>query len=104
MSETMVNNLTGLSGLLLGLIVTIIIYFINRRIGAKKRLFDERQQYVTARSKAAAWNVTSVILLVAWAIIILYDGISFSFFLMTGIWVAHNISLIITSVYFSNQN
>ncbi|KMY55023.1 hypothetical protein AC623_14675 [Bacillus sp. FJAT-27231] len=104
MSEIAANNLIGLSGLLLGVIITIIIYFINRRIGEKKRLFDERQQYVTTRSKAAAWNVTSIILLVAWAFIIVYDGISFSFFLMTGIWVAHNISLIITSIYFSGQN
>ncbi|RJS59969.1 DUF2178 domain-containing protein [Bacillus sp. PK3_68] len=104
MSETLVNNLTGLSGLLLGVLCIIIIYFINRRVGRNKRLFDERQQYVTARSKAAAWNATSVILLAAWAFIIIFDGISFSFFLMTGIWVAHNLSLIVTSVYFSNQN
>ncbi|WP_404799168.1 DUF2178 domain-containing protein [Bacillus aerolatus] len=100
----MINNLIGLSGLLLGAGITIVILFINRRIGEKKRLFDERQQYVTARAKAASWNITSVILLIAWAIIILYEGISFSFFLMTGIWVAHNFSLVFTATYFSNRN
>ncbi|KZR59271.1 hypothetical protein [Bacillus badius] len=104
MNETVANALTVLSGLLGGILVAVIVYFINRSIGKKKRWFDERQQHVASRAKAAAWNATSVILLVAWAIIIIYDGISFSFFLMTGIWVAHNLSLIATSVYFNSQN
>ncbi|KKB37620.1 hypothetical protein [Bacillus thermotolerans] len=98
------DHVISVSGLLFGVITIGIVYLINRRIGKKRRRFDERQQYVTARAKGMAWNITSAILLAAWVIVILYDGISFAFFLMTGIWIAHNLSLIFTSVYFSQRS
>jgi hypothetical protein len=104
LSETLVNGLIGVSGLLAGIVSMLVISYIARRIGDKKRLYDERQQHVSTKSRAAAWNITLFLIMIAWGIVILVDGISFTFFLFTGLHVANCIGLIITSIYYANRN
>ena len=93
-----------ISGLLGGVSIALIAYVLSKRSGKKKRLFDERQKVVSNSAKALSWNVTFVVILIAWGVTIIIDGISFYFFLLTGIYVLHCLSLMITSVYYSNQN
>ncbi|WP_231584182.1 DUF2178 domain-containing protein [Domibacillus indicus] len=98
------NNLIGLSGLAAGLLIAGIVYLINRRIGRKKRWFDERQKELSRKARAASWNITFGVLIIAWAVVIFVDGISFSFFLMTALYVAHCIGFLFTSIYYSQDH
>ncbi|WP_099157346.1 DUF3796 domain-containing protein [Virgibacillus ndiopensis] len=104
MSENTIDILLSLSGLLVGGIIGLIVFYINRHIGKKKNRFDERYQQINNRAKARSWDSMLIILIIAWVVAIIYEGISFSFFLVTGIYVLHNVTLIITSVYVNKQN
>lgn len=96
--------LLGLSGLVGGAVIALLVFFINRRIGKKKNLFDERYWQQTHRAKAKSWDAMLVILIIAWAVVIIVEGApSFGFFLMTAIYVLHCFTLIITSVFFANK-
>ncbi|WP_158589601.1 MULTISPECIES: DUF3796 domain-containing protein [Clostridia] len=103
LSEDYLENPAGIWGLIVAMIVSLIVFFINRYIGRKKRLFDERYQKVTNQAKARSWDTMIVIYYLAWFIVIMFDGISFSFFLLTVLFVCHNISFIITNFYFSTK-
>lgn len=104
LSETVLNVLYALSGLGIGVVCMIIVYFVNKHYGKKKRIFDERQQQITNQAKAASWNITFIVLLVAWAVVIIFEGISFSFFLMAVLYILHCFSLIFTTTYFTKKN
>lgn len=90
--------MAGLYVFLLGL------FYFQRRLGKKKYLFDERYRQETNQAKARAWDVSLVIMLLAWPVVIIFDGIGFSFFLLTGIFVLHNTSLMVTSFYLGMKN
>lgn len=103
--KTLIKDiLLSLSGLGLGVICIIITFVISKRNGVKKRLFDERYRKINYQAKAISWNVTFVVLLLAWAVVIVVEGISFSFFLITALYVAHCLSLIFSSLYANRQN
>ena len=104
LTENLIDSLIALSGLGIGIVGIIAAFFIQKKIGQKKRLFDERQQQITSRAKAFSWNVTMVVILAAWAAVIIVDGISFAFFLMTAVYVLHCLSLVFSTIYYSNQN
>jgi len=103
MSENFIENPYGLLGLVIVIVAYVIIFFINRRIGRKKRLFDERYYLKANRAKARSWDAMLVIYMIAWFVVIIFDGISFSFYLLTTLYVLHNITLIITTTYFSKE-
>lgn len=103
MSEDFLENPYGLLGLVGAIIICIIVFFINRNIGRKKRLFDERYYLKANRAKARSWDAMLVIYMIAWFVVIIFDGISFSFFLITALYVLHNVTLIITNLYFSKE-
>ena len=103
MSENFLENPYGLLGLVIAIVACVIIFFINRRIGRKKRLFDERYYLKANRAKARSWDAMLVIYMIAWFVVIIFDGISFSFYLLTTLYVLHNITLIITTTYFSKE-
>lgn len=83
------NLFSFLLGLPLAIVITIIILFTNRRIGKKKRWFDERYTKIHENARSVSWIVTTITLLVVWMIIIILEGPGLSFFLITGIWVIH---------------
>lgn len=82
----------------------IVVHIVTNRMGKKKHMFDERQKYISTTAKAMSWNITTVVILIAWAVVIIFEGISLSFFIMTGIYVVHCITLIFTSTYVANRN
>ncbi|BFH65315.1 DUF2178 domain-containing protein [Paenibacillus azoreducens] len=104
MSNQLLNVLYGLGGLFFGVVVHIILQIVSKRKGIKEHRFDERHQYITSHAKAVAWNSTSIAIIVAWALIIVFDGISLPFFLMTGVYVLHNLTYLCSSVYYTNRN
>ncbi|MCY7858511.1 DUF2178 domain-containing protein [Bacillus sonorensis] len=104
MTEHMLNMLVALSGIGIGVAGMIIAYFINKRINQKMRLFNERHQKIRYQAKTLSWNITMVGILIAWVLAILYKGISFSFFLITGLYILHCVSMLISTVYFAGRN
>lgn len=102
-SETFTENPYGILGLVAAVVICIVVFFINRYIGRKKRLFDERYYLKANRAKARSWDAMVVIYLIAWFVVIIFDGISFSFFLITALYILHNITLIITNIYLSKE-
>jgi hypothetical protein len=103
LSESFLENPWGLIGVIGAGIILLLVYVINRHIGKKKHLFDERYRQQTNRMKARSWDAMIVIYLIAWCIVIIFDGISFSFFLLTALYVCHNLSAIIVNLYYLNK-
>lgn len=103
LTDEVLSIIYGISGVLGGALIAGIVFLIQRHIGKKKHLFDERYWEKANRSKARSWDATLVVLIIAWIVAIIYEGIGFSFFLITGIYVLHNISLIISGVYYSHK-
>ncbi|MCY8469886.1 DUF2178 domain-containing protein [Bacillus haynesii] len=104
LTETMTNTLIALAGLGIGVLGIVIVYSVNRRIGKKERLFDERQRKISDQAKAFSWNITMAAILIAWALVIIFQGISFSFFLITGLYILQCLSMLITTVYLAQKN
>lgn len=103
-SESFLENPYGLLGLVIAIVICVIVFLINRKIGQKKRLFDERYYLKANRAKARSWDAMLIVYFIAWFIVIIFDGISFSFFLITALYVLHNATLIITTVYYSKRD
>lgn len=103
LSEAFLENPWGILGIIGAAVVLLIVYFINRYIGKKKHLFDERYQQQTNRMKARSWDAMIVIYLIAWCVVIIFDGISFSFFLLTALYVLHNMTAIVANLYYLNK-
>jgi len=99
----LIDTLIGLIGLLGGATIALVANLIQRRIGKKKNLFDERYHKIDNKAKARSWDVTLIVLIIAWGLIIIFEGISYSFFILTGVYVLHCISYAISSAIFSNK-
>ncbi|WP_404451652.1 DUF3796 domain-containing protein [Virgibacillus necropolis] len=103
MSESFLENPYVILLLLGNFAFMIALYFFQRNIGKKSHRYDERYNKMTNRSKARSWDAMLVILTVAWPVVIIFDGISFSFWLLTVIYVLHSVTWLITNIYVSNQ-
>ncbi|MDY0406258.1 hypothetical protein P5G51_013425 [Virgibacillus sp. 179-BFC.A HS] len=68
--------------LLLVLIFSLmgLLFYYLRKKGKKRYQFDERYEKITNRFKAKAWDIMWVVWLVSWMVVIMFDGIHFSFF------------------------
>ncbi|WP_391203754.1 hypothetical protein [Psychrobacillus sp. L4] len=93
-----------LIGLPLAIIIMIIVFSINRRIGKKKRWFDERYTKINEKARSISWRYTTFAILIAWMIIIVMEGPGLSFFIMTGIWLIHMISYSIGAIIANQDN
>lgn len=103
MSESFLENPFGLLGLVGGALIALIVFYLARKNGKKKHMFDERYQKVNNRAKAKSYDATLLILLIAWGVVIVFEGISFSFFLVMAIYILHCLMLIITTAFYSNK-
>lgn len=86
-----------------GYALMLILFLVQRHMAKKRNQFDERYNKITNRMKARAWDTTNVILLLAFPVVIIFDGVSFSFFLLTAILVIHNMACVIAGIYVSSQ-
>lgn len=95
--------LTFLIGLPLAIVIMSIVFVINRKIGKKKRWFDERYNRIHEKARSYSWLATTVTILVIWMIIIVVEGPGLSFFLLTGLWLVHMLSYTI-GAFIANQD
>ncbi|WP_144512240.1 DUF3796 domain-containing protein [Bacillus sp. FJAT-22090] len=79
-------------GLPLAIVIMGIVFLIMRKVGKKKRWFDERYIRIHEKARSLSWTVTTIAILIVWMIVIVKEGPSLAFFLMTAIWVVHMIS------------
>lgn len=104
MTDEVLNNLFGIAGVLGGAMIAGIVFLIQRKIGKKKHWFDERYWEKNNRAKARSWDATLVILILAWIAAIIYEGIGFSFILITVIYILHNVALIFFNIFFRTDD
>lgn len=80
-----------LLGLVAGSVPTLIVaYFVWNIVvkkGKKERRFDERYKRIQEQAKSLSWNVTVLAILIAWSIIIVFEGPGLSFFLFTALYI-----------------
>ncbi|MBO0588961.1 hypothetical protein [Sporosarcina sp. E16_8] len=93
-----------LVGLPLALVIVSIVLLINRKIGKKERLFDERYKRIHQQARSISWGVTAAAILIAWMIVMIVEGPRLAFFILTGIWVTHMMSYLIGAVIASSKN
>lgn len=91
-------------GLPLAIVVMAIVLLINRKIGKKKRWFDERYTRIHEKARSISWMTTTVVILIVWMIILTIEGPGIYFFIMTAIWVIHMTSYLIGAVIASKDN
>ena len=95
--------LTFLIGLPLAIVIIGIVFMINRKIGKKKRWFDERYKRIHEKARSYSWVATTIAILVVWMIVIVIEGPGLTFFLLTGLWVVHMLSYTI-GAFVANQD
>jgi hypothetical protein len=91
-------------GLPTGLAIAGVVIYFNWRKGKKERRFDERYTRIHQHARSFSWIVTYFAIIIAWFIVILVEGVSLSFFIVTGLWVAHMISYVIGAAIASRKN
>ena len=96
--------LAGLSGLVTGILVASLAMYFNYRIGKKQRRFDERYQQIHNWAKALAWSVTVLAIVIGWAVIIVMEGASLAFFVITAIYVISMLAYAIGAAYASTKH
>lgn len=90
-------NLSTLVGFIVGFSTFAIFFYINYRIGKKQRRFDERYQQVQKHARSLAWGISTILLVSAWTITYFVEGLGFSFFLLTFVYVSHLIAYVISA-------
>jgi len=95
---------TFLIGLPLAILIIGIVFIINRKIGKKKRWFDERYNRIHDKARSYSWVATTIGILIVWMIIIVKEGPGLTFFLLTGLWVVHMASYSIGAIIASQDN
>ncbi|SFF82826.1 Protein of unknown function [Halobacillus alkaliphilus] len=83
------NNMIGLTGLIVGLSIALAVFLINRKYMKKNRQLDERQHTISVHARAGGWMVTSALIIIVWAVEIVVEGVTLSFFLLTFLYVGH---------------
>lgn len=82
----------------------LAIFVMQRRIGKKQNRYDERYYQVNNRAKGRTWDIMLVIMLIAWPIVIIFDGISFAFFLLTVLYMLHCLIMGISTAYYNAKD
>lgn len=95
---------TFLMGLPLGLLITGIVWYFNWKRGKKERRFDERYKRIQDQARSISLIVTAIAIVIAWIVIMIFEGASLSFFLIMGIWIVMNISYLIGAAFSSSRN
>lgn len=93
-----------LVGLPLSVVIAIVLTFIGWRKGKKQRLFDERYTRIHQHARSISWMVTTISIIIVWAVIIIVEGPRLTFFLISGIWFVHMSSYAIGAIIASNKN
>ncbi|WP_203363759.1 hypothetical protein [Bacillus sp. REN10] len=85
-------------------VVTLAIIFLNHRHLKKKRIIDERYERIHQMGRSYAWVTSAAIIFIVWFISLVVFESKLAFFLITAIWVGHNISYIIGAAIAQSKN
>ncbi|MEN2767731.1 DUF3796 domain-containing protein [Ornithinibacillus xuwenensis] len=85
-------------------LLMLTIFFVQRYVGKKNHRYDERYYQVNNRAKSRTWDIMLVVMLIAWPIVIMFDGISFSFFLLTALYMLHCIIFGISAAFYGSRD
>lgn len=86
------------------LVITVFTFWIMRRMGKKRRWYDERHRVVLDKARSFSWIVTTVAMFIVWIIIVTFEGPGLSFFLMTGLWMTNAVSYGIGAAIAGSKN
>lgn len=59
---------------------------------------------IQQHAKSIAWRITTIAILIAWAIVIILEGPGPAFFIMMGLWVVHMMSYVVGGVIANARN
>lgn len=91
--------------MLLGTFVWLLIsYLIQRRVGKNKHQYDERYQYETNRAKAKSWDIMFIIMIISIPIVLIMEGVSFSYFFLMTLFFLHVLSMGGSALYYHFKN
>lgn len=96
------NWIYFLSGLPLGVFISAVVFYLYRRYGQKRRLFDERYRKIHEQAQSISWKVTTIAIIIVWAVALFVEGPKLAFFLFSLLWIVHMISYGI-GAFISNQ-
>lgn len=98
------NWLTFIIGLPLGLLIVFVALFIQKRILQKKRAYDERYTTIQVYARSTGWQVTTGAIIIAWIYILLTEPIGSAFFVITFLWIAHQMGYLIGAIRANAKN
>ncbi|MBC5636613.1 hypothetical protein H8S33_07220 [Ornithinibacillus sp. BX22] len=91
--------------MLLGTFIWLLIaYLIQRRIRKQAHYYDERNQYETNRAKAKSWDIMFIIMIISIPIVLIVEGVSFSYFFLMGVFFLHTLSVGGSALYYHFKN
>lgn len=96
--------LSFLYGLPLGLLIAGVIGLFTIRRGMKERRYDERYNKIHGGARSFAWFATYFVLIVMWAIVLIYEPPGLAFFIITIVFIVHVISYWVSAVILSKKN
>ncbi|MGM7635236.1 hypothetical protein [Bacillus sp. Hm123] len=83
---------------------TLAIIFLNRHYLKKKKMVDERFEKIHHIGRSYAWIASAVIIFIVWFISLAIFESKLAFFLITAIWVGHNISYMVGAAIAQSKN
>ena len=91
-------------GLPAGLGVALAVWYFVWKKGKKERRYDERYKRIQDQAKSLSWAVTVLAIIIAWAIVIIFEGPGLSFFLFTALYVIAMVSYGVASAIVDKKN
>ena len=98
------NLMPFMLGLSAGIVFALIVLYFVVKKGKKERRFDERYQRIQEQSKSLAWGITVLAILIAWTIVIIFEGPGLAYFLFTAVYVIAMVSYGITAAIMEKKS
>jgi hypothetical protein len=99
-----IDYIAFFSGLPLGIVITLIIWYFIWKKGKKERKYDERYYRIHDQARSMSWSVTTISIIIVWFVVFMVEGLGLAFYLMTGIWVMHMVSYLLGAAIASRKN
>jgi len=91
-------------GLPTGIGIALTVWYFIWRKGKKERRYDERYKRIQEQAKSLSWSLTVLAIVIAWAIVIIFEGPGLAFFLFTALYVIAIVSYGVTSAIAEKKN
>ncbi|RSK25061.1 hypothetical protein [Bhargavaea beijingensis] len=92
-----------MAGLPLGFLIAAIVLFFSWRKGKKERRYDERFHAIHNWARSFSWVATTIVILVAWAVVMIIEPVGTAFFVLMAVYMLHMISYIVGAAIASRR-